>query len=137
MNLFTGLSTNQVISAILTFLLFGGYVTLQTLTLGAFYVTSRPHKGRVRTAAAWHLVAGGFTLLAIISTVWAAPAQKSFLDDETTSQLFPIDHFDLSWRFTKVEIGLVFAAIATLSMIIGVLAGRAQKRRWREEALAT
>ena len=137
MNLFTGMSTNEIISAILAFVLFNGFVIVEAVALGAFYVTSRPRAGRVRSAAAWHLVAMVFGMLAVISTVWAAPAQKSFLDDATVSNLFPFFQGDLSWRFWKVLIGCAFAAVAILCIIIGLVRGRAQKRLWQEEALTS
>lgn len=130
----TGLSGNEELSLLFAFLLFNAFVVIEAVALGAFYVTSRPRGGRVRTAAVWHLIAAFFGMLAIIATVWAAPAQKSFLDDDTVSQLFPFGHFDLSWRFWKVILGVLFAAIAVLCIIAGVLQGGAQKRRWQREA---
>jgi hypothetical protein len=136
MNLFTGMSRNEIISAVLAFLLFNGFVIIEVIALAAFYSTSRPRAGRVRSAAIWHLIASVFAMLAIITTVWAAPAQKSFLDDDTVSDLFPFNGLGhLDWRFTKVIIGAVFAGIAILCIAIGVVQGRAQKRRWQDEAL--
>lgn len=137
MNWLTGLSQNEIISLVLAFLLFNGFVIIEAVALGAFYVTSRPREGRVRSAAAWHLVAAVFAMLAIIATVWAAPAQKSFLDDATVSHLFPFGEGDLSWRFWKVLIGVGFAGIAVVCIAIGLVQGRSQKRRWQEEALAS
>lgn len=139
MNLFTGMSTNEILSTAFTFLLFGFYVTLIAVALGAFYVTSRPREGRVRTAAMWHFWAVILTMVSIVSTVWAAPAQKSFLDDDTVSRLFPFDaitSFDLAWRFPKVIIGFLVALLAILSILIGIVRGRMQKRAWQEEQLA-
>ena len=135
MNLFTGMSRNEIISAVLAFVLFNGFVVVEVIALAAFYVTSRPRAGRVRTAAMWHLTAVVFGMLALITTVWAAPAQKSFLDDATVSVLFPFGQGDLSWRFAKVLIGIAFAVAAIVCITIGILQGRAQKRLWQEEAL--
>lgn len=133
----TGLSTNEVWSLVLTFLLFGGYVTAEAVALALFYVTSRPRVGRVRTAAVWHFIGAVWFMLAIISMVWAAPAQKSFLDDATTTSLFPLGQAlkHPEWRFAKVAIGLIIAAIGLACLMAGaVLAGR-QKRIWRQQAL--
>lgn len=130
MNLFTGLTTKQELSFFLAFALFNGYVLLEAAALALFYVTSRPRHGRVRTAAIWHVVAGVLFMLAIISTVWAAPAEKSFVNGDA---LF--DPGDA--RFQKVLIGLLlFALPGMICMVVGAVQGGAQKRRLREQTLA-
>jgi len=128
-NLFTGMTDRNILSVALTFLLFNLYVVLEVIALAAFYVTSRPRRGRVRTAAILHAVAGLWFMLSFISTVWAAPAEKSFIDADHGDKLFAGD------RFTKVIVGLVFALIGILCMLGGaILAGR-QRRAAAEAAL--
>lgn len=134
MNLFTGLSTNEIISFFLSLGEFGTFVILEALALALFYAASRPRYGRIATAAIWHFAAACLLLVAIVTTVWSAPAQKSFLDDATTSHLFPFTTFDLSWRFWKVVIGVAIAVIAIVCMVIGTSGARSQRRRIAEEA---
>jgi hypothetical protein len=131
MNLFTGMTDRQILSALLTFVLFNGYVVLEGIALASFYVSSKPRRGRVRTAPILHFVAGVFFLLAMISTVWAAPAEKSFIDADTP----PGDALFHGERFTKIIVGLVFAAIGVGSVLAGYVLGGKQKRALAREAL--
>ena len=76
---FTGLTTAQIISFFIVFVIFNAYVVLMVIALVAFYFTSKPRHGVVRTAAIWHFVAVLWMLMAFIGTVWGAPAEKTFL----------------------------------------------------------
>ena len=129
MNLFTGMTDRQILSVALTFILFNFYVVLEVVALASFYVTSRPRRGRVRTAAIYHAVAGAILMLSFVSTVWAAPAEKSFIDPDHGEKLFAGD------RFTKVVIGLVFAAVAVLCMLVGGAVAARQRRAVAQAAL--
>jgi hypothetical protein len=130
MNLFTGMTNHQVVSSILGFLLFNGYVVLLVISLAAFWVTSRPRRGRVRVSAIWHMVAALWMMLAFISTVWAAPVEKSFIDADQVSE-----PFFQGVRFQKVIIGLLFAAVAVACMLIGAVRGGREKRAAAQRAL--
>jgi hypothetical protein len=138
---FNGLTIAQIISFVIVFVIFNGYVVLMAAALAAFYVTSKPRHGRVRTAAIWHFVATLFVLLAFISTVWGAPAEKSFVDRSAhnlsldQSANITIGGLSLG-RAGMLFVGMFFAAIAVLCMLIGFVKGAAQKRALREEAFA-
>lgn len=128
MNLFTGMTDRQIISAVLMFALFNFWVLLEALSLGAFYVSSRPARGgRVRTASMWYLAAAFCFMWSLVSTVWAAPAEKSFVDPNGT--MFAGD------RFMKVIIGLVIMAAGLACLAIGLMANAAQKREAARRAL--
>ncbi|MFN2452003.1 MAG: hypothetical protein ABR541_06600 [Candidatus Dormibacteria bacterium] len=133
MNLFKGLTSYQILSFVLTFVLFNGYVVLVAASLASFYVVSKPRRmasgsGVVRTAAVWHVVGLVFFMLAIISTVWAAPAEKSFVSE--AGRLFDVS----DPRFQKILIGVLFAAVGVGSMVVGFVGGGRQKRAAREAA---
>ena len=109
--------------------LFSLYAMLMAASMAAFYIASRPSRGgRVRTASLWHLGGTFWFLWAAISTVWAAPAEKSFVDNGT---MFTGD------RFTKVIVGLVFMVLGIISMIVGGIAAAAQKREAARQSLAS
>ncbi len=128
MNLFTGMTDRQIISAVLMFALFNFWVMLEAGALAAFYVSSRPsHRGRVRTASLWYLVAAFWFMWSLISTVWAAPAEKSFVDPNGT--MFAGD------RFVKVIVGLVLMVIGILCMLVGAVSNAAQKREAARQTL--
>lgn len=129
MNLFTGMTDREILSVALTFVLFNSYVVLEVVALAAFYVTSRPRRGRLRTAALWHAVGALWFMLSFVSLVWAAPAEKSFIDPDHGEQLFAGE------RFTKVLIGLGFAAVGIGCLIAGAITAARQKRRAAESAL--
>lgn len=132
MNLFAGMSNHQVISTILEFALFNLFVGLEAVALAAFYVTSRPRRGRVLTASLWHVGAAVVFMMCFISTVWAAPAEKSFINSSASDEPF----LDLSdARVQKVVIGLAFAAVGIALMAIGAIHGRAQRRRMARDAV--
>ena len=76
---FTGLTTAQIISFFIDFVLFNFYVVLIVIAMVGFYFTSKPRHGVVRTAAIWHFFAVIWMLMAFIGTVWAAPAEKTWL----------------------------------------------------------
>jgi NADH:ubiquinone oxidoreductase subunit 6 (subunit J) len=130
MNLFQGMTNHEVVSSILGFALFNGYVVLLVISLAAFWVGSRPRRGRVRTAALWHLGAALWLMLAFVSTVWAAPVEKSFINADA-----PGEPFLAGERFGKVVIGLAFAAAGVLCMIVGAIRGGRQKRAEAQNAL--
>jgi len=129
MNLFTGMTDRQIISAVLMFALFNLWVLLEAGALAAFYVSSRPTRGgRVRTASALYLVAAFWFMWSLISTVWAAPAEKAFVDN---GAMFSGD------RFGKVIVGVVFMVFGLVFMAAGAMANAAQKREAARQALAT
>lgn len=131
MNLFTGMTNRQILSAALMFLLFNFFVVLEVSALAAFYVSTRPRRGRVRTAPILYAIAAMWFVMCFISTVWAAPAEKSFLDADNP----PGDALFQGARFQKVLIGLVFAAIGIGFMLAGVVIGGRQKRVAAQRAL--
>lgn len=131
MNLFAGQTDHEIVSSILGFALFNGYVALLAISLAAFWATSRPRRGRVRVAALWHFAASLWMMLAFISTVWAAPVEKSFVDADQQ----PLEPFFQGARFQKVIIGLVFAAVAVLCMIVGAVQAGRHKRAAAQQAL--
>lgn len=132
MNLFSGMTDHEVISSTLEFALFNLFVVLEVVALAAFYVTSRPRRGRVLTASLWHIVAALWFMMSLISTVWAAPAEKSFLNSSLPDEPF----FDVSDpRVQKFFWGAGFAALGILCMIIGVVQAGMQRRRLAEEEL--
>jgi len=128
-NGFGGFSITEIFSFFMIFIIFNFYVTLMAAALAAFYVTAKPRHGRVRTAAVWHFIAAIWVMLAFITTVWAAPAEKSFLQDTGTA-------VGIGQHAVKAFIGLGFAAVAIACMMIGFAQGARQKREIREQALA-
>lgn len=127
---FTGLTTAQIISFFIVFVIFNAYVVLTVIALVAFYYTSKPRHGRIRTAAIWHFYAVLWMLVAFVSTVWGAPAEKTFLGGTGLATL------GIGQRAINEFIGMGFAAIAILCMVTGFARGAAQNREIREEALA-
>lgn len=118
------MSTNNIISFVLEFGVFNGFVVLLAISLWAFRVSSRPRQGWVRTASVWHLVGTLWFMLALVSTVWAAPAEKTFVNGDTL--------FDLGYeRFQKVLIGGGFAGVGILCMLIAVVLTSRQQRAMR------
>lgn len=131
-NGFTGFSNPQIFSFLFMFMLFNGYVVLEAASLAAFYVTSKPRHGRVRTAAIWHFIASLFFMLAFVSTVWGAPAEKSFIGTSSPPFLLGVGQ-----RAIALFIGIVFFAMpGVLCMLFGFIVGARQKRELREEAFA-
>jgi hypothetical protein len=112
----------------MVFILFNGYVVLEAAALAAFYVTAKPRHGRVRTAAIWHFYAACLLMVSFISTVWGAPAEKTFLGDAT--------HLGIGQRAIMIFVGMAIAGVALLCMLIGFVAGGRQKRALREEVYA-
>jgi hypothetical protein len=129
MNLFTGMTDRQIISAVLMFALFNLFVICEAGALAAFYISSRPTRGgRVRTGSLLHLAAAILFLIALVSTVWAAPAEKSFVDNGT---MFAGD------RFIKVIVGLVFMAAGLATMLFAAVVTAGQKREAARQSLAS
>jgi hypothetical protein len=128
-NLFNGMTPAQIVSVILVFVIFNFYVVLITAALVTFYLTARPRHGRVRTAAIWHFVATLLILVAFISTVWGAPAEKTFIGSDTHS-------LGIAQRAVMIFVGFAFAAAGIFFMLIGFAQGARQKRELREEAYA-
>jgi hypothetical protein len=130
MNLFTGMTDRQIWSAVLMIALFSFWVICEAAALAAFYISSRPSRGgRVRTGSLWHIGAALLFMISLISTVWAAPAEKSFVDPNGT--MFTGD------RFTKVIVGLVFMVFGFGAMAIGGVVSGAQKREAARQSLAS
>jgi uncharacterized membrane protein len=129
MNLFTGMTDRQIISAVLMFALFNLFAICEAGALAAFYISSKPTRGgRVRTASLWHLVAAFLFLISLVSTVWAAPAEKSFVENGT---MFTGD------RFTKAIIGVVFMVLGLGVMLVGAIGAAAQKREAARQSLVS
>jgi hypothetical protein len=132
----TGMSTPEEFSLLFSFLFFGAYVSAEAGALTLFYLASRPRYGRIRTAAGWHLAAALMYMVSIVAIgVWAAPAEKSFVDDVTLSRLFPFSPFNVSWRFDKVEISWLFFLIGSLFVLFGVARSGAQRRIWQRASV--
>jgi hypothetical protein len=130
MNLFTGLTDRQVISAVLMIALFSLFALCEAAALAAFYISSRPtRQGRVRTGSLLHIVAALLFMVSIISTVWAAPAEKAFVDTDGT--MFAGD------RFIKVIVGLVFMVLGLITMVMGAAVTGSQKREAARQSLAS
>jgi hypothetical protein len=85
----------------------------------------------VRVAALWHMAAMVMIMISFISTVWAAPVEKSFIDADQQ----PLEPFFQGARFQKVLIGLAFAAVAVFFMIMGAVRAGQQKRAAAQKAL--
>ncbi len=128
-NGFGGLPVTEIFSFFMMFIIFNFYAMLLTASLAAFYVSSKPRHGRVRRAALWHFIASLWVMLAFITTVWAAPAEKSFIANTGTSVA-------LADRAHSAFIGFGFAFVAILCMLIGFMQGARQRREIREEAYA-
>jgi hypothetical protein len=114
MNLFTGMSHDQIVSFFIVFAITGYYVTLIAAALVGFWLASRPTQGRVGTAGIWHILAVVLVCFSVVTLVWGAPAQKSFFND--------------SERTTNMVIGLVVSAVAILCIGVGTLLGRSQMK---------
>jgi uncharacterized membrane protein len=129
-NLFTGMTDRQIISAVLMFALFNLFVICEAGALAAFYISSRPTRGgRVRTGSLLYVVAGLIFMVAVISTVWAAPAEKSFVDPNGT--MFAGD------GFTKVIIGVGIMVIGLVFMLAGAVVTAGQKREAARQSLVS
>ena len=124
------MTNHEIVSVILGFILFNGYVVLLAISMAVFYSSSRPRRGRVRTAAIWHFLAACCVIWSFMSLVWAAPVEKAFLDATQTSE-----PFFQGVHFQKILIGLAFAAVGVGFMIIGVVQGAGQKRAAVEQGL--
>jgi hypothetical protein len=127
---FGGLTTAQIISFFIDFVLFNAYVVLIVIAMVGFYFTSKPRHGVVRTAAIWHFFAVIWMLMAFIGTVWAAPAEKTWLVLNSLSQ------FGVSQRGINAFISMGFAFIAVVCMAIGFAGASRQNRAIREKVLA-
>ncbi len=130
MNLFTGMTERQIWSAVLMIGLFTLYALCVAASLAAFYISSRPTRGgRVRTGALLHIVAMLLFMVSVISTVWAAPAEKAFVD--TNGTMFSGD------RFVKVVVGVVFMVLGLVTMAIGGAVTGMQKREAARQSLVS
>jgi uncharacterized membrane protein len=128
-NLFTGMTDREIISAVLMFALFNLFAICVAGSLAAFYISSRPTRGgRVRTGSLLHIVAMLLFMISVVSTVWAAPAEKSFVDNGT---MFSGD------RFIKVIVGLVFMVLGLLTMLLGAVVTAQQKREAARQSLVS
>jgi hypothetical protein len=124
-NGFAGLTGAQQLSFWFAFILFNGYVMLEVMCLAAFYFASRPRSGGTNAAAIWYFIAALWVVMAFITTVWAAPAEKAFLDDTGTS-------LAVGTRTIKVFIGLAFAGVAVMCMLIGAVETARRKKAERQ-----
>jgi hypothetical protein len=124
-NGFAGLTGAQQLSFWFSFILFNGYVGLEAVCLAAFYFAARPRSGSPNPAAIWYFIAALWVVMSFITTVWAAPAEKAFLDDSGTS-------LAVGTRAIKEFIGLGFAGIAVMCLLIGALDTARRKRSTRQ-----
>jgi hypothetical protein len=124
-NGFAGLTGAQQLSFWFAFILFNGYVMLEVMCLAAFYFASRPRSGGTNPAAIWYFIAALWVVMAFITTVWAAPAEKAFLDDTGTS-------LAVGTRTVKVFIGIAFAGVAVTCMLIGAVETARRKKAERQ-----
>ncbi len=120
-NGFAGLTGAQQLSFWFSFILFNGYVGLEAVCLAAFYFASRPRSGAPNPAAIWYFIGALWVVMAFITTVWAAPAEKSFLDDSGT-------FLAVGTRTVKVFIGIGFAGVAVTCLLIGAVETARRKR---------
>jgi hypothetical protein len=127
---FGGLTRAQIISFFIVFVLFNAEVVLIVIAMVGFYFTAKPRHGVVRTAAIWHFVAVIWMLMAFIGLVWAAPAEKTWLQLNTLAKL------GISQRGINAFISMGFAFIAVVCMGIGFARGAKQNSQIREEVLA-
>jgi uncharacterized membrane protein len=135
MNLFTGMSQNQVISSGLTFVLFNGYAVLLAAALIGFHFCSRPVPRRVRLGALWHVAAVLLIMLAFVTMVWAAPAEKSFLNGDNLLDISaPSLSAFLDLRLAKVIMGVAFAGLGFVCIVLGTVVSVRQRRRIQAEA---
>ena len=127
---FTGLTTAQIISFLIDFVIFNGFVVLMVIAMVSFYFTAKPRHGTTRTAAIWHFYAVLWMLAAFVATVWGAPAEKTFLGGTGLGTL------GIGQRAINAFIGIGFAVIAMVCMGIGFALASKQNRAIREEVLA-
>ena len=120
-NGFAGLTGAQILSFWLSFILFNMYVVLEVGALATFYFAARPRSGRPNPAAIWYFIASLLVVISFISTVWGAPAEKTFLDDSGT-------YLAVGTKAVKVFIGLGFAAVAVACMMMGAVDTARRKR---------
>lgn len=129
MRLFSGMTDRQIWSAVLMIALFSFWAMCEAAALAAFWISSRPSRGgRVRTGSLWHLVGGFWFLWSLIATVWAAPAENTFVDPHGT--MFVGD------RFTKIIVGLVFMVFGFICMAVGGVVTSNQKREAARQSLS-
>ena len=124
-NGFAGLTGAQILSFWLTFILFNGYVMLEVASLAAFYFAARPRSGRPNPAAIWYFIASLLVMISFISTVWGAPAEKTFLDDSGT-------YLAVGARAIRVFIGIGFAGVAVMCMLVGAIETARRKKAARQ-----
>lgn len=139
---FTGLSNPQIVSFFFTFLIFNFYVVIMAAAMASLYVTAKPRHGRVRTAAIWHFWAVCVVMLSFITTVWGAPAEKTFVNSDgsalSLNQTANITIGGLGiGRAGMMFVGLFFAIVAINLVLYGYIQGARQKRELREAALVT
>jgi hypothetical protein len=120
-NGFAGLRTAEQLSFWFVFILFNGYVALEAIALAAFYFAARPRSGRPNPAALWYFIASLWVVMAFITTVWAAPAEKAFVNTAGTG-------LGVGDRTVKVFIGLGFAAVAVMCLLFGAIDTARRKR---------
>lgn len=119
-NGFAGLSGTQQLSFWLTFLLFNGYVVLEVVCLTSFWFAARPRHGRPNPAAVMYFIAALWVVLSFITMVWAAPAEKSFLDDG--------GHIGFGPHMWAVFVGLGFAGVAVVFLLTGMMTTASRRR---------
>lgn len=141
-NGFTGLTNPQIFSFLFVFIIFNFYVVLMATALASFYVTSKPRHGQVRSAAIWHFWAAVVLIFSFITTVWGAPAEKSFVDPTGQSLSFnqtaniSIGGLNIG-RAGMMFLGLVIAVIAMNLMLIGFVQASRQRRSLRDQAFVS
>lgn len=111
MNLFSGMSHNQILSFVIVGGVATAYIGLMAMAIVTFWITSKPHGGRVPKSAIWQIVAVLWFMMSVVTLVWAAPSEKSFFDD--------------AQRFGAMIDGFIFAAIGVVCIVLGGVLSRA------------
>ena len=124
-NLLGGFTQNQIISIVLSFIVFGGVSTCVIASLVTFYLFSRPRNGRVAHAAVWPIVALFWFMWAEVALVWAAPAESAFVNANGDNVLLELSYA----HFQKILWCVAFAVIGLICMAIGLFLFRRERRR--------
>ena len=137
-NGFNGMHNPQIVSFFFVFVIFNFYAVLMAVALVSFYVTSKPRHGRVRSAAIWHFWAACVLILSFITTVWGAPAEKSFTNADGSALSFNQPATNILGlnlgRSAMMFVGIFLALVAINLMLYGFVEGARQKRALREQA---
>ena len=128
---FTGLTTAQIISFFIVFVLFNAYVVLIVIALVGFYFTveAPPRRGSARPPSGTSTRSSGCSRRSS-GTVWGAPAEKTFLGGTGLATL------GIGQRAINEFISMGFAVIAVLCMAPASPGRPRRTASLREEVLA-